>query len=251
MSPSGSRMQTAGTSMVAIRFCRRASRSSASGRKTEGDDGFLWSSSGGIVFSERSAFEHGSVMIGRQFDALCEPKFACFDRLGRLLWRHPQFCLWASRLAKDRRFLTWSLMPVDDRKTPTRLQCPPHSSRQTRPIGDTMKGIRHEYEVNGPSCKSIDVIGITLQEVAIHCPSRRQPMSRKLQKVAVDVDRVNVACNLRHRQGEPAISATQVDSFSVAPESDCLNHSSRVGPQRIPPSSGGHFSAFKKTGETT
>src|SRR5262245_63343205 len=116
MSPSGSRMQTAGTSIVATRFCRRASRNSASGRKTEGDDGFLWSNSGGMMFSERSAFEHSSVVIRSQLDECCEPQLACFDRLDRLLRRHSQFRLWASRLAKDRRFLTCSLMPVDDRK---------------------------------------------------------------------------------------------------------------------------------------
>jgi hypothetical protein len=47
-------MQIAGTSTVARRFCRRASRSSAAGRKTEGEDGFLLSGSGMDQDIERS-----------------------------------------------------------------------------------------------------------------------------------------------------------------------------------------------------
>src|SRR5262245_21119464 len=54
MSPSGSRMQAAGTSTSDSPFWRRASRSSAAGRNTDGNDRFLLSSSGGIDQRSRS-----------------------------------------------------------------------------------------------------------------------------------------------------------------------------------------------------
>ena len=40
--------RSAGTLTIGIPFCRRASRSSAAGRNTDGEDGFLLSSSGGM-----------------------------------------------------------------------------------------------------------------------------------------------------------------------------------------------------------
>src|SRR6185503_16792821 len=49
MSPSGSSTQSAGTSAAAKPFCRRASRNSAAGAKTDGADGFLLSSKGDIA----------------------------------------------------------------------------------------------------------------------------------------------------------------------------------------------------------
>src|SRR5215831_2621364 len=49
MSPSGSRMHTAGTSTASSSFCRRASRSKASGRKTDGASGLLLARIGGII----------------------------------------------------------------------------------------------------------------------------------------------------------------------------------------------------------
>src|SRR6185312_9702144 len=49
MSPSGSSTQSSGTLAAARPFCRRASRSSAAGAKTDGADGFLLSSKGDIA----------------------------------------------------------------------------------------------------------------------------------------------------------------------------------------------------------
>src|SRR5262249_16743634 len=139
MSPSGSSMQTAGTSIVARSFCRRASRRSASGRKTEGDDGFLFSSSGGMVLSERSALEDNPAVIGRQFDKFRELEFARFDRLNGLLRRHPQFRLWAARLAEDRCFFTCPLVPVDDGKTALLLQCLADRLRESEPVRNAVR----------------------------------------------------------------------------------------------------------------
>src|SRR5579862_2436113 len=48
MSPSGSRMQTGGTSTAASPFCRRASRNSAAGRNTDGAEVSLSSRMDGI-----------------------------------------------------------------------------------------------------------------------------------------------------------------------------------------------------------
>src|SRR5215470_10245057 len=111
MSPSGSRMQTEGTSIAARFFWRRASRRSASGRKIEGDSGFLLSSRGGMVLSGERAFEDHPVMIGWQFDKFRELEFADFNGSDRLLGRHPQSRPWTARFTQDRSFLAWSLMP--------------------------------------------------------------------------------------------------------------------------------------------
>ncbi len=74
------------------------------------------------------------------------------------------------------------------------------------PIWNAVKGIRHEHEVNRPWRKLVETVGITFHEVAIHRPGRHQAMSRKLQNLPVDVDREDVAGDLRHWQGEPAVS---------------------------------------------
>src|SRR5215468_7010953 len=69
--------------------------------------------------------------------------------------------------------------------------------------------------------------------------------------MAVDVDRHDMTNNPCHWQGEPAISAAQVDGFGIRLDSDLLKHCGRIWPQSVPPSGGRHFSSFEETGKTT
>src|SRR5437660_7385614 len=96
-------MHTAGTSILERRFCRRASRSSAAGRKTDGEDGFLLSGSG---MGSRYAFKHRAVMIRRHFDDPNKFKPAGFNGVDGLVWGHSQFGPRTARFSKDNSFLT-------------------------------------------------------------------------------------------------------------------------------------------------
>src|SRR6187402_2138878 len=109
MSPSGSRMQIGGTSTTGRPFCRRASRNSAEGANTEGDDGFLLSSSGGI--SGRS-LEYNAIVIGRDFDLIAKLKPGRLDAGDGLFGRHAQFGCRATRLSEDGGFLAPPRVPT-------------------------------------------------------------------------------------------------------------------------------------------
>ena len=60
-------MQTAGTSADGRPFCRRASRSSAPGTKSDGEAGFFFSRMGGIA-DPGGAFERNALIIGEDVD---------------------------------------------------------------------------------------------------------------------------------------------------------------------------------------
>lgn len=96
MSPSGSRMQTAGTSTVGIPFCRRASRSSAAGRNTDGEDGFLLSNKGAC---STGPLKQSAIVVGRDLNLVAEFEAARLDTNDGLFWRHPQMRRWPSRLS--------------------------------------------------------------------------------------------------------------------------------------------------------
>ena len=159
-------MQTAGTSTFANPFCRRASRSSAAGRNTDGADGFLLSSSGGI--SKRS-FKNSAVVIRRDLNTITKLKAAWLNGSDGLFRRHAQFRRRATRLAEDRRGLARSRVPTHDSKQTAGLQNIVDGSRKTRLVWNAMERIGEEHVVNRRSHDLGEVVGIGLDKRAIGC----------------------------------------------------------------------------------
>src|SRR5262249_5673126 len=87
MSPSGSRTQIAGTLTAGRFFCRRASRRSADGTKTDGADVFLASRIEGMCVPGRGD-EPDPIMAGRNLDKPREPEGAGGNRRPRRCERH-------------------------------------------------------------------------------------------------------------------------------------------------------------------
>src|SRR5947199_265575 len=79
--------------------CPRASRNSAAGRNTDGADGFLFSSNGGI-FNSTGASKDCTVVVRRDLDTIAELQAAQRNGSDGLFGRHAQLRRWATWLSK-------------------------------------------------------------------------------------------------------------------------------------------------------
>jgi|GEM_PF-4836153 len=121
-------------------------------------------------------------------------------------------------------------MPVNNCKMTVRLQRLSHGAGQTGLIGNAMKGICHEYEISRTRRKIAEFIGVTRYEITIANSILTEPMSCRLQHIAVDVYRDDVASYLGHRQGEPSVARAEIDRVSARDKSGCIQHGGRIGP---------------------
>ena len=92
--------------------------------------------------------EHRPVVIRRYFDQKRELQAAQFDGLDGLVRRQSHSVFGPRGSPSALRFLARAPAPVDDGELTSRLERRAHRSGESRPIGDAMKGIRHEYEIS-------------------------------------------------------------------------------------------------------
>ena len=139
-------------------------------------------------------------------------------------------------------------MPVDDRKMTGRAERRTHGTRQARPIRNTVKGIRQEYEVGGSGNQFRKLVGIAGYKVAIRHGAFGEAMTRHLQQVPVDVDRNHVTRDLGDLQGKPAVAGAEIDDLHARLDPHRGKHTGGVGPKRLPPSGGRHLGASEESG---
>jgi hypothetical protein len=159
-------MHTAGTSTVGRLFCRRASRSNASGRKTEAAEAFLLLKIGGMC-DQAAGRSNSGVVIRRHLDCsrICEA--TSHHRFGGLGGRQSKVGLWTQWLTQHHGLLARPLVPVNDGEVSTRLERLAYGGRQPGTIGDTMESVRQEDKIDGPRRESGQLIGVADQEVAV------------------------------------------------------------------------------------
>src|SRR5882724_2621490 len=242
-------MQSAGTSTVARRFCRRASRKSAVGWKTDGDDGFLLSRSG--MGSRRRAFKHRAVMIRRHFNNAMKFKAARLDGLGGLAGRHSQFGFWTARLAQDRGFLARPPMPVHHRKQSRWQKRIVNRTRQPRSIRYAVEGVCQEHKIDRPRPQPGEFVRVPRYEIAIRDTAFDETVPRYVQQIGVDIDGHDMPGELGNLQREPAVARTQIHHRHVRLYPDSGKDYGRIGPQRLPPAGIRHFRAGEKSWELT
>src|SRR3954469_2751953 len=230
MSPSGSRMQTAGTSMFSNPFCRRASRNSAAGRNTDGADGFLFSSNGGI-FNSTGASKDCTVVVRRDLDTIAELQAAQRNGSDGLFGRHAQLRRWATWLSKHDCFLTRPCVPAHDSKQTAGLQSIVDSPAETRLVGDAMECSRQEHRINRLLHHPCDVVGVSLDKCAVRCPNALgTPQLRGFQQHGINVDGDHAASDLAQWQREPTIAGAQVNYFHAGDHADIPQYFGRIGP---------------------
>ncbi len=74
-------------------------------------------------------------------------------------------------------------------------------------------------------------------------------MTRHFQQVTVYVDRGDVTRDLPDLQREPAVARAQINDLHARLDPHCGEYTSRVRPQRLPPSGSWHLGALEKSGK--
>src|SRR5712692_356995 len=149
--------------------------------------------------------EHGAIVIARDFEKPGEFQTASLDRLDGLLRRHAQFGVWSARFPQDRRFFARARVPVDDGKASAELERFPHGARQSRAIGNAVKGIRHEDKVSRTWREPGNLVSITFDKTAVRHATFGKTMPRHFEQVAIDVDGHNATRAFCDLQREPTV----------------------------------------------
>src|SRR5216684_1454022 len=139
------------------------------------------------------------------FEKPGEFQTASLDRLDGLLRRHAQFGVWSARFPQDRRFFARARVPVDDGKASAELERFPHGARQSRAIGNAVKGIRHEDKVSRTWREPGNLVSITFDKTAVRHATFGKTMPRHFEQVAIDVDGHNATRAFCDLQREPTV----------------------------------------------
>ncbi len=137
-------------------------------------------------------------------------------------------------------------MPVDDGEAAACAERVAHRGGEAPLVGDAMKGIRHEYEIDRRGDERGDIIGVAGGEVAIRDAALAQTVAGHSQQVLVDVDRDHPPHDLGDLQREPAVTGAKVDDLHPRLDAHGADHAGRVGPQGLPPSGVRHLGPLEE-----
>jgi hypothetical protein len=140
-------------------------------------------------------------------------------------------------------------VPIDHGKAPARQQDRVHGASQSCLVGNAVKRIGQENEIDRVRHQPGQIAGVPRDELAIGDAAFGQAAAGRIQHTAVDVDGDDAAGPPGDRQGEPAVAGAEVDHAAAGRDADGREHPCRIRPQGLPPAAGRHFGAFEKSGK--
>src|SRR5262249_34468548 len=141
-------------------------------------------------------------MIRRYFDLFPQLQPASFHPTDPFLPWHPQLCLRAAWLSKNRRLVARALMPIDDSKQTVCFECAGHRLRKARSVRNTVKGVRQKNKIDRAS-EPRNIVGVTGNKLTIRQPAFYEPVSRNFQQARININCGNMLCSFGNLKGEP------------------------------------------------
>src|SRR5262249_42383613 len=113
--------------------------------------------------------------------------------------------LWPSWFSKNRRFIAWAFVPIDDYKPPICFECAAHGLRKANAVRNAVEGIRQENKI-GRVSKRRNIVSVTSDKFTIGQSFFHEPMSSDFYQARVNVDCENMLRGFGYLKGEPAVA---------------------------------------------